>query len=90
MEGVIQVLVPTPLRSYTGGSSRVAARGDTLAALLADIDRQCPGFRFRMIDEQGRVRPNMRIFVNGRGVFELTLPLREGDDVAIVQALSGG
>ena len=90
MAGVIEVLVPTPLQSYTGGRSRVAACGDTLGALLADIERQCPGFRFRMIDEQGRVRRNMRIFVNGRGVFDLALPLGDGDDVAIVQALSGG
>ena len=85
----MQVLIPTALRSYTR-APRVEARGATLSALLADLERQFPGLRFRMVDEQDRLRPNMRVFVNGRGTFDLSLPLQPGDDVAIVQALSGG
>jgi molybdopterin converting factor small subunit len=83
------VLVPTPLRSYTG-AGRVEAEGATVAALLADLDRRYPGIRFRMIDEQDRMRPHIRFFVNGEQVFDLARPLRAGDEVDIVQALSGG
>ena len=43
-----------------------------------------------MVDEQGKTRAHMRIFVNGKAVFDLGLRLNEDDDVAIVQALSGG
>ena len=43
-----------------------------------------------MVDEQDRLRPNMRVFVNGLATFDLALPLQASDDVAIVQALSGG
>lgn len=85
----MKVLIPTPLRSYTG-RSEVEADGATLAELLADLDRQFPGLRFRMVDEQDRVRRHMRVFVNGAQVFDLARPLKPGDDVAIVQALSGG
>ena len=58
------VRIPTPLRSYTGGASEVAAEGATLAELLLDLDRRHPGLRFRVVDEQGRLRQHMRIFVN--------------------------
>ena len=85
----MQVLIPSALRSYTRGS-RVEATGATLGEVLADLDRQFPGLRFRMVDEQDRLRPNMRIFVNGVGTSDLSLALRPADDVAIVQALSGG
>jgi molybdopterin converting factor small subunit len=85
----MKVLIPTPLRSYTR-EREVDASGATLAEALADLDRRYPGIRFRMIDEQGRVRPHMRIFVNGEQVFDLRTRLREGDSIQIVQALSGG
>jgi molybdopterin converting factor small subunit len=85
----MKVLIPTPLESYTR-SHLVEAGGATLAEVLADLDRQFPGLRFRIIDEQGRMRPHMRFFVNREAVFDLALPLRESDEVAIVQALSGG
>ena len=85
----MKVLIPTPLHSYTGGGE-VEAQGATLADLLADLDRQFPGIRFRMVDEQDRLRPHMRCFVNNQPVFELSRPVGEADKVAIVQALSGG
>ena len=68
-------------------SRRTARRSPTL---LADLDRRYPGIRFRVVDEQDRMRPHMRFFVNGEQVFELSQPLRPTDAVQIVQALSGG
>lgn len=85
----MKVLVPSALRSYTGGP-QVEADGDSLAALFADLERRYPGLRFRVVDEQGRLRPNMRLFVNGLGVRELDHALQPDDFVAIVLALSGG
>lgn len=85
----MKVLIPTPLRSYTR-AREVDATGETLAELLADLDRRYPGLRFRMIDEQDRIRAHMRVFVNGEQVFDLAHPLGPGDGLQIVQALSGG
>ena len=85
----MRVLIPSPLRSYTG-EREVEAAGATIAELLADLERRYPGLRFRMIDEQDRMRPHIRFFVDGEQVFDLARPLRPGESVQIVQALSGG
>jgi molybdopterin synthase sulfur carrier subunit len=85
----MRVLIPSPLLSYTK-TNRVEAAGGTMAEMLLDLDRQFPGLRFRVIDEQDRMRPHMRFFVNGRQVFDLGRKLRSDDAVHIVQALSGG
>lgn len=85
----MKVLIPTPLLSYTK-EREVEATGATLAELLADLDRRHPGLRFRVIDEQGTMRPDMRFFVNGEQVFDLAHVLRPTDEVQLAQALSGG
>ena len=85
----MRVLIPSALRSYTE-RSEAEAGGTTLAAVLADLDRQYPGIRFRMIDEQDRIRPHIRVFVNGEQVRDPSQPLNATDEVVIVQALSGG
>jgi molybdopterin converting factor small subunit len=86
----MKVLIPSPLLSYTGERRWVEADGATLADLLADLDRRYPGIRFRVVDEQDRLRGHMRFFVNNEQTFVLHHPLRATDEVVLVQALSGG
>lgn len=86
----MKVRIPTPLRSYTGQQSVVDADGSTVAELLADLDHRFPGMRFRMVDEQGRLRTHMKVFVNQDSVRDLTTPVSPADEVTIMQALSGG
>jgi len=86
----MKVSIPSPLRSYTNQAEEVEAEGATLSGLLADLERRHPGIRFRMIDEQGRIRPHMKIFVNRERVASLDTALADGDSVQIMQALSGG
>jgi sulfur-carrier protein len=85
----MRVLIPSPLHDYTH-APRVEAGGDTLGALLDDLERQFPGIRFRMVDEQGHIRRHMRCFIGGVQIFSLAHPLDEADEVLFVQALSGG
>ena len=85
----MKVLIPGALRSYTR-ASQVEAFGHTLNELFVDLERRYPGMRFRVVDEQSLLRPNMRIFVNGIGVRELHHALQPDDFVAVVLALSGG
>ncbi len=85
----MKVLVPSPLRSYTG-ASEVDAEGGTIDEVLRDLDRRHPGLRFRVVDEQDRMRPHVRFFVDGEQVFDLGRTLGPGESVQIVQALSGG
>ncbi len=84
------VNIPSPLRSYTNGAPTVPAEGACVDEVLADLDRRFPGMRFRMIDEQGRVRQHIRIFVNTSGVTDLSTKVRRSDVVHLICALSGG
>ena len=85
----MKVLIPSPLRPYTG-QSKVEAGGATIAAVLAELESRYPGIRFRMIDEQERIRPHMRFFIDGEQVRDLARPVGANDELMIVQALSGG
>ncbi len=86
----MKVLLPTPLGEYTNGQREVTARGATVDAVLHDLDRQYPGIRFRLIDEQGRIRAHIKIFVNAVLERELARGLAPDDEVLVVAALSGG
>lgn len=85
-----RVIVPTQLRGYTAGRAEVRAEGATLADVLADLDRQFPGFRFRVIDEQDRVRRHIILFVGSERQDDLGTAMPAGVDLQIVGALSGG
>jgi len=95
---IVAVAIPSPLRSYTGGESSVSVAVPVLApeeppplrAVLAALDARFPGIRFRFVDEQGHVRPHIKIFVGRELASDLSSPVRQGEEVAIVAALSGG
>ena len=86
----MKVRIPSPLYSYTGSRSRVEAAGDTLEAVTRSLDETFPGLRFRIVDEQDQIRPHIKVFVNGAQVKDLSTPLAPSDDLAIIQAFSGG
>jgi molybdopterin synthase sulfur carrier subunit len=87
---MIQVLVPSQLHSYTGGVSKLEAAGATVDAVLDDLDRRFPGLKFRIIDEQARIRPHMRLFVGQNAARDVRATLADGDELLIFGALSGG
>jgi hypothetical protein len=84
------VHVPSPLFSYTGDRARVTASGATLNDVLLDLDRQFPGFRFRVVDEQDRIRPTLLFYVGGEVTRTLSRSVGASEDVHIIAALSGG
>ena len=84
------VRVASPLRSYTSDAASVIADGATVAAVLQHLETRYAGMRFRMIDEQDRIRQHIRLFVNTREVAQLAEPVRAGDTLHIICALSGG
>jgi molybdopterin converting factor small subunit len=84
------VWIPSQLHAYTGGASRVQASGATIEAVLDDLDRQFPGLKFRVIDEQSRVRPHMRLFVGKAPARDVHAAMADGEELMIFGALSGG
>jgi predicted phage tail protein len=85
----VRVTIPSPLLSYTG-RREVSADGATVAEVLRDLDRQFPGLRFRMVDEQDRIRQHMRVFIDAGEIRDLGNVVPAGATLHIVQALSGG
>ncbi|MGE5467093.1 MAG: MoaD/ThiS family protein [Ignavibacteria bacterium] len=87
---MMQVIVPGQLHDYTGGVSRLSAEGESVGAVLDDLDRRYPGLRFRVVDEQGRIRPHVRFYLNRSPATALGQPVAPEDELLIVGALSGG
>jgi len=89
-----RVAIPSPLRSYCGGAATVtvaiASSSPSLADVLAGLESAHPGIRFRMQDEQGKLRPHIKVFVDAAVQRNLTAPIPPGADIMIVAALSGG
>ncbi|HEY3064648.1 MAG TPA: ubiquitin-like small modifier protein 1 [Methylomirabilota bacterium] len=89
----VLVRVPTPLRSLTKGNAEVQAKGDTVADVVEDLDRQFPGLRERLVDDTGELRRFINVYVNGEDIRFLqakTTTLKDGDEVSIVPAIAGG
>jgi sulfur-carrier protein len=89
----IEVRVPTILRSYTGGQKVVAGAGDTIADLLGDLDTQFPGFRARLVTDDGSLHKFVNVYVNDEDVRflgALDAKLNPGDSVTILPAVAGG
>lgn len=86
----MKVHLSSHVQSYTGGRPQVEADGGTLLEVMAELERRYPGIRFRVIDEQDRIRPHMNFFVGGVLVRDLHHPIRPGEEVHILGALSGG
>jgi molybdopterin converting factor small subunit len=87
---VIRVAIPSHLSSYTAGAREVEAVGDTLAAVLRDLDTRYPGLRFRVVDEQDQVRRHIKLFVGSEMALDLGTRVSEDELVTITAALSGG
>ena len=85
-----QVFIPSQLTAYTDGATRVEAAGATVAAVLDDLDARFPGLKFRVVDEQDRVRRHMRLFVGRTETRSVAQALGPGDELLIFGALSGG
>jgi len=84
------VRIPSPLRSYTAGAATVPAEGGTVAEVLASLEQRFAGIRFRMVDEQSRIRRHIRMYVNSDEVTTLAQPVASRDVVHVICALSGG
>ena len=88
----IEVRVPTILRTYTDGEKSVTAQGDTLAALIDNLETSHSGIKERLIDN-GELRRFVNVYVNDEDVRftgSLDTALQDGDQVVILPAVAGG
>ena len=88
----IEVRIPTILRTYTDGAKTVEGSGDTLRALIADLDARHPGIAERIVDENG-LRRFVNVYLNDEDVRFLEgieTALSDGDVVTVLPAVAGG
>ncbi len=91
----VTVSIPTILRTHTGGEKRVSADGDTLGAVIADLESNHPGISERLVDPSspGKLHRFVNIYVNDEDVrFSggLNAAIADGDSVTILPAVAGG
>lgn len=89
----VSVRIPTILRTYTGGESEVTAEGESLAAVLEDLDGRYPGIKGRILDEAGQLRRFVNVYVDNDDVRFLDLlatPTPAGTQVSVIPAVAGG
>ena len=90
---MVSIRIPTPLRGMTANKEEVDLEGATLATALDDLDRRHPGMKDRLLNEKGKLRPYINIFLNDEDVRfldGLDTALKAGDKLAIVPAIAGG
>jgi molybdopterin converting factor small subunit len=91
----VTVSIPTILRPHTGGEKRVSANGDTLGAVISDLEANYSGITERLIDSDnpGKLHRFVNIYVNDEDVrFSggLDTTIADGDSVTILPAVAGG
>lgn len=89
----VTVRIPTPLRRMTGGADKVEIDVSDLSQMIDRLESDYPGFKERLLDEDGELRYFVNIYVNGEDIrFDqgLRTSIKSGDEISIVPAVAGG
>ncbi len=87
------VRIPSPLRRYTNGQSKVESNGTNVAELLENLEAQFPGIKSRLCDDNGQIKRYVNVFVNDEEIRTLQgseTSLTDNDEVSIIPAMAGG
>ena len=88
-----RVLIPTPLRPFTGKQEMVEVQGATVGELLADLTRKYDGLKKHLYTEDGRLRSFVNVYVNDEDIRYLQkeqTPVQPGDTISIIPSVAGG
>jgi len=89
----VMVRIPTPLRRMTNGKDKVEVESTVLGDLVEQLNGEFPGFKDRLVDEEGELRYFVNIYLNGEDVRfmdGLNTSTSDGDEISIVPAVAGG
>ena len=89
----INVRIPTPLRKLTNGESEVEANGADISQLIDDLEKNYPGIKGKLCEENGNVRKFLNIYLNDddiRFMDSLATAVKDGDNISLIPAIAGG
>ena len=89
----VTVKIPTPLRRLTNQKDKVSADGGNVLAVVESLEKEYPGIKERLCDENGALRHFVNIYINGedvRYVDGINTAVKDGDELSIVPAVAGG
>jgi molybdopterin converting factor small subunit len=89
----VKVLIPTPLQKFTDNQAVIESSGVTIADLIDTLETNYPGIKARLCDDKGMPRRFLNFYVGGEDIRLLdntATPLKDGDEISIVPAVSGG
>lgn len=87
------LIIPTPLRKYTGQNSRLEIPATTVAHAIEDLSTNFPDIRKHLLDERGQIRQFLNIFVGDDDIRDLQngqTALSAETVVSIIPAIAGG
>jgi len=87
------VRIPSPLRRYTNGQSKVESQGANINELISNLEAQYPGIKSRLCEENGQIKRYVNVFINETEIRTLQgaeTPLTDKDEVSIIPAMAGG
>lgn len=87
------VRIPSPLRRYTNGQSKVESSGANINEIIESLDAQYPGVKARLCDDSGQIKRYVNVFVNDEEIRTLQggdTPVGDKDEVSIIPAMAGG
>jgi sulfur-carrier protein len=84
------VVVPALLRKLTNGRDRVSVSGRNIGELVADLERQFPGFAAHLV-ENGDIKPSVAVSIDGEmGTGGVLDRVKETSEVFFIPAIGGG
>lgn len=89
----VKVRIPTPLRKLTNGSDEVAAEGRNIAEVISDLEKNFPGLKERICEQDGKLRRFVNLYLNDEDIRfknNLETEIKDNDEISIIPAIAGG
>ena len=88
-----KVIIPTPLRQFTGKQDSVTVPGATVGQVLSALTTQYPDLRKQIFNDEGKLRSFVNVYVNDEDIRYLAkenTPTKDGDTISIIPSIAGG
>src|SRR6202050_2867645 len=88
-----KILIPTPLRQFTGEQDSVTVTGDTVGSALTNLTAQFPDLRKQIFNDEGKLRSFVNVYLNDEDIRYLSksdTPVKDGDTISLVPSIAGG